>query len=143
MATVREVLAKKGTDVASVRPDDTVLEAARRMNERHIGAVMVMEDGRIAGIFTERDILVRVVGRELAPAETLVSAVMTAEPHTIGPDITLEECEKIITERRVRHLPIVENGRLLGMISAGDLLRHELEARNETIKDLHNYMYKS
>lgn len=143
MTTIREILDRKGGTVASVAPADTVLEAARHMNERRIGAVMVMEQDRIAGIFTERDILVRVVGKERAPAETRVRDVMTTDPVTIGPDLTLEACEKLITERRVRHLPVVEGGRLLGMVSAGDLLRHELEARNETIKDLHNYMYQS
>jgi CBS domain-containing protein len=140
MTTVKAVLDRKGATITAVAPTDTVLEAARRMNERRIGAVVVLDGEQLLGIFTERDVLMRVVAQERAPSETLVRDVMTAPVRTISPETDLQACEKLVTEHRIRHLPVVQDGRLVGVISAGDLLRNELEARDETIRDLQNYI---
>jgi CBS domain-containing protein len=104
-----------------VRPDVSVTECVRRMNELSIGAMLVMEDGQLAGIFTERDAITRVLGAGLDPVTTQVSGVMTENPVCVSISTTLEEAMSIISNRRVRHLPVVEDGKVLGMVSSGDL----------------------
>jgi CBS domain-containing protein len=138
---VRDVLAKKGGDVASVSPSATVRDAATLMQERHIGAVMVVEGGEILGIFTERDVLYRVVAGRKDPDKTLVKDVMTAKVAFCTRDTLLEGCRAIMTRHKLRHLPVVEDGRLVGMISSGDILARELQDHEETIRYLHEYMH--
>jgi CBS domain-containing protein len=142
MSLVRDVLAKKqSTEVTAVTPQETVLEAARRMHDRRIGAVLVVEDGRIAGIFTERDLLNRVVAENRDAENTPVGEVMTDRVAFCTRDTPLESCRAIMTRHKLRHLPVVENGRLLGMISSGDILARELQDHEETIRYLHEYMH--
>src|SRR4051794_12335328 len=109
MATVRDLLATKGTTVVSIAPTATVLEAAQLMNERGIGGVLVMDAVQhLVGIFTERDILRRVVAADRAPSATLVSEVLTTAVVTCQPETTVDECGAIMTSRRVRHLPVID-----------------------------------
>jgi CBS domain-containing protein len=111
------------------------------MHERHIGSVLVMRDGRIAGIFSERDLMNRIVAEQLDAASTLVSAVMTERITCCTPDTTLDTCRNAMTKNRIRHLPVLdEAGNLVGIISSGDILARELKDTEETLRYLHEYM---
>ena len=140
MATVRDILSRKGTEVVSVPPTATVLEAARRMNERSIGGVVVLADGMLAGIFTERDVLRRVVVPERPPGGTTVAEVMTTPVTTCSSSTRIEECAALMTDRRIRHLPVVENDALVGIISIGDVVRAVVDSQQFVIKSLENYI---
>jgi CBS domain-containing protein len=107
--------------VHSVRPDVSVTKCVGRMNELRIGAMLVMEDDQLLGIFTERDAMTRVLGAGLEPSNTKVSAVMSSKPICVTASTTLDEARAIITNQRVRHLPVVKDGKVLGMVSSGDL----------------------
>jgi CBS domain-containing protein len=142
MSVVREILAKKGSHVCSIGPQATVLEAARFMTENNIGALLVLDGGRIAGLFSERDILLRVVSEARDPARTTVGEVMTEEVACCTPDTPLEEARGAFKNRRIRHLPVVDGEqRLLGMISIGDLNAHQVADQEQTIFLLNEYLY--
>lgn len=141
MPTVQSVLDHKGRDVATIPADATVLDAARLMNERHIGALVVTEADRVVGVFTERDILTRVVGAECDPATTFVSDVMTTPVAVCSPETTRDECRNVMRSRRIRHLPVVASDRLVGIVSIGDLLVEESSDQEQTIRYLYEYMH--
>ena len=141
MSRVQDVLNTKGSDVATIRLDANVLDAARGMHERHIGALVVLDGGNIVGIFTERDLLNRVVAVGRDPSATQVRDVMTARVAICTRDTTLSACRTAMTRNKMRHLPVVEDGRLIGIISSGDILARELEDQEETIRYLHEYMH--
>lgn len=142
MATVRELLARKGTEVVSIAPTASVLDAARLMNERGVGGVLVLDPAQqLVGIFTERDILRRVVATGRDAAATLVGEVLTAPVITCLPDTSVEECSAIITTRRVRHLPVVDAGALLGVVTSGDILAHRVAEHEATIQYMNSYMF--
>jgi len=127
--------------VVSVAPETTALEAAQRMNEAHVGSVVVLDGkGALLGIFTERDVLRRVVAESKDPAETLVGDVMTTWVHTAPPDTPIDDLRTLMREKRIRHVPIVEDGALRGMVSIGDLNAAEAKALVETITYLERYM---
>ena len=139
---VRDILARKGHEVVAVGCEDTVLDAARKMNAARIGAVVVFEAERgVVGIFTDRYVLTRVVGECLPPERTMVCDVMTAPVTCCRPDTTLIECREVMTGKRLRHLPVVEDGQLVGIISTGDLLAQECERQQSTIDHLHAYLH--
>lgn len=142
MATVLELLARKGSDLVSVAPTASVLDAARLMNERGTGSVLVIADTEeLVGIFTERDILRRVVAAGLAAA-TPVLSVLTTPVITCLPETSVEECAAIMTTRRIRHLPVVDaGGRLYGVVSSGDVLAHRVAEHEATIQYLNGYMF--
>jgi len=142
MATARDILVQKGAHVASIHPDATVFQAAVLMDEQKIGALLVMEDGHMAGIFTERDILRRVVAQGRDAAATLVRDVMTSELACCQLCTSLEEAGGVMKNRRIRHLPVVDdNDRLLGLISIGDLNAYHNNTQEQTIHLLHQYIY--
>jgi CBS domain-containing protein len=142
MATVREILARKGPQVFTTGPGATVLEAALLMNEHKIGSLVVIDDDRVVGIFTERDVLRRVVGEEREPSKTLVGEVMTTELVCCTPETTIAEARGAMKNRRVRHLPLVDDDhRLLGLISIGDLNAYETSDHEQTIYLLQEYLY--
>jgi CBS domain-containing protein len=142
MATIREILAKKGTHVWSIGKDMTVLQAVLFMNEHQIGAAVVIDEGHIAGMFTERDLLRRVVGEQRDPATTQVAAVMTTEVFGCKPETAIEEARGTMKNRRLRHLPVVDgDGNLLGLISIGDLNAFQVAHQEQTIHLLHEYLY--
>lgn len=142
MATARELLTKKGTQVWSVGPSATVLDAALLMNEHKIGAVVVLDEGRVVGMFTERDVLRRIVAERRDPAATRVAEVMTSEVVCCRPETTLDEARIAMKERRIRHLPVVNaEGRLEGLISIGDLNAHQASSQEHTIYLLHEYLH--
>jgi CBS domain-containing protein len=139
--TAQSILDKKGSEVATVRSDQTVLEAARFMNDRRIGALVVLDGDRVVGIFTERDILTRVVAGGQPPDKTPVRAVMTTPMACCRRETKLSECKSIMTQKRIRHLPVVEEGKLYGMISSGDIMASEVSDQQATIEYLHEYLY--
>ncbi len=143
MATVRDILAKKGGFVAAVARDHSVLDAAKEMNARRVGSLVVIEGDSVVGIFTERDVLSRVVAARRDPETTSVGQVMTAPVAVCHPETTLEECRGVMTNRRIRHLPVVADGRLVGIITSGDILAQEIAAQQTTIEYMHEYLYGS
>jgi CBS domain-containing protein len=142
MAVVRDLLARKGTDVVSIQPSASVLEAARLMNDRGVGGVVVVDEAHaLLGIFTERDILRRVVAAGLPPETTRVADVFTRDIVTCAPDMNVDEIGAIMTTRRVRHLPVVDAGGLHGVVTIGDLLAHRLSDQETTIQHLNSYVF--
>ena len=142
MACVRDLLARKGGALVTVTGSTTVLDASTLMVERGIGGVVVVDDeGRLAGIFTERDVLRRVVAVRLDPAQTPVRDVMTTPVLTVAPETVLEECQATMTERRIRHLPVLGPSGLAGLVSSGDVLAYEVAERQDTIQHLQSYVY--
>ena len=142
MSTVREILARKGSQVFTTGPRATALDAALLMNEHKIGALVVVDAGQVIGMFTERDVLRRVVGEHRDPATTLVGEVMTAEVICCTPETTIDEARGAMKNRRVRHLPLVDDERRLqGLISIGDLNAYEASNQEHTIFLLHEYLY--
>src|SRR4029079_13887617 len=142
MAVVRDLLARKGTDVVSIQPSASVLEAARVMNDRGVGGIVVVDDTNARlGIFTERDILRRVVAAGLPPETTKVADVFTRDIVTCTPDMNVEESGSIMTTRRVRHLPVVDVVGLHGVVTIGDLLAHRLSDQETTIQHSNSYVF--
>jgi CBS domain-containing protein len=142
MSYVRDVLREKGRDVATIAPYETVLAAVQKMHERRVGAVVVVvDDVQIVGIFTERDLLNRVVAVGKEPPATPVEEVMTDRVAACTPDTTLAACRTAMTKNKMRHLPVVDDGQLVGIISSGDILARELADQDETIRYLHEYMH--
>jgi CBS domain-containing protein len=142
MAVVRDLLARKGTDVVSIAPTATVLDAARLMNDRSVGGVLVVDErNQLLGIFTERDILRRVVAAERDPATTKVSEVFTESVVTCDPQTSVDECGVIMSTRRVRHLPVTDERGLHGVVTIGDLLAHRVSEQETTIQHLNSYVF--
>ncbi len=141
MATVAQLLGRKPRAIYSVAADAPVLEAIRLMAEHSIGALLVMRGAKLEGIVSERDYARKVILKGRSSSDTPVSHIMTAEVITVGPGHSAQQCMQIMTERRVRHLPVVEDGRVLGMLSIGDLVRAVLAEQAETIEQLENYIH--
>jgi CBS domain-containing protein len=139
-APITAILERKGRNVVSVSPTTTVAEAVAEMNRHRIGSVLVIHDGRLVGIFTERDVLRRVVGSAMDPKRAFVADVMTEGVITITPDATIEETMVLFTEKRCRHLPVVEDSRLIGTISIGDVTRWMSDAHRAEAEHLKNYI---
>ena len=141
MATVQDILAKKGGNIISVPPQETVLRAAQLMNERAIGGLVVTDGGRLAGIFTERDILRRVVAQRLDPAVTRVADVMTTPVTACAPDSPVDQCAALMTAKRIRHLPVLTDQGLAGVITIGDVLAFRVTEQQATIDYMHHFMF--
>jgi CBS domain-containing protein len=137
--TVRRMLSGKG-DVYAVGPGDTIYDALRLMADRNIGAVLVLSDQKIEGIFSERDYARKVVLLGKTSKETPVREIMTIDVISVDPDWTAEQCMALMTEKRVRHLPVVENERVVGVISIGDVVRTVVDEHRFTIKSLEGYI---
>ena len=141
MPTAQNILDRKGQDVATIAKSANVFEAATLMNQKRIGALVVSDGDRIVGIFTERDILNRVVAKEAVPHETIVGDVMTSPMVICRRNTRLAEIRVTMTTKRIRHLPVVEDGKLYGLVSAGDVLASEVAEQQATIEYLHDYLY--
>lgn len=141
MRTVRELLEGKATpEVFAVGVDAAVIDAIRLMADKGIGAVLAMRGERLAGILSERDYARKVVLRERASATTWVGEIMTAEVVTVAPSDSVEHCMQIMTERRIRHLPVLEGGRVVGVVSIGDLVKAVIEEQRRDIDQLQRYI---
>lgn len=141
MSTVQQLLDAKGKAVWSAHPDDTVFDAIQEMASRDVGSLTVMEAGRLAGIFTERHYARDVILKGKSSPRTPVRDVMTLCPVHTHPEATVEYCMTIMTEQRVRHLPVLRNGRLVGIVSIGDLVKSIIEEQKFTISQLELYIY--
>ncbi len=142
MVTVKDILAQKGAGVLVTTPATTVLDAADMMNERGTGSVLVVEEGALVGIFTERDLMRRVVAVRRDPAATALREVMTTALVTCTPDASLADCGALMSERRIRHLPVLETGgTVIGVITTGDLLAQELREKDATIQHLESFVF--
>jgi CBS domain-containing protein len=141
MPAVRDILARKGVETVTVAPTVTVLEAAQIMNARGIGAVLVLAEGELVGIFTERDLMRRVVAEQRDPGRTPVGEVMTRHLVTTRADITVEECASQMTTRRIRHLPVIGDAGLAGVITIGDLMAWQVAEQATTIAHLNSFVY--
>jgi CBS domain-containing protein len=141
MATVRQLIGRRGLPVATIGPDATVLEAARVMNDRHIGALVVVGESAVpVGIVSERDVMTRLVAKGRDASATTVGEIMTDHVITCSAETTVAELRTVMHERRIRHVPVMEGGRLAGMVSIGDLNAAESGALVETIRTLEAYI---
>ena len=132
---------KKSAPVATIDPDASVFDAATLMNERHIGALVVTRREKVVGIFTERDILNRVIAVRSSPDEIVVRDVMTTPVACCRPSTKEAECRSVMRKKRIRHLPVVEDESLVGIVSIGDVIEDENAEKDETIHYLHEYLY--
>jgi CBS domain-containing protein len=140
MQTVQHLLKAKGSEIFSVTPQDSVLHAIKVMATRHVGALLVMEGERLIGIISERDYARKVILMNRSSHDTPVSDIMTAPPVTVAPEETVYRCMEIMTEKRFRHLPVVKQGGVLGMLSIGDLVKAVIEDQNRRIEQLEHYI---
>ncbi len=142
MDTIATVLEEKGSrHVVTVSPSDTVREAVKVMCEARVGAVLVCEEKAPCGILSERDLMVRVILAGRNPDTTPVREIMTTEVACIRPDASVDEAMAIMTDRRCRHLPVVKEGELVGLVSIGDLVRHESQGQKFVIRMLTDYVH--
>src|SRR5512137_651726 len=141
MKGVAQILKGKPSGVVhSIRPNDTVYDAIKKMAERNIGALLVMEGERLVGIVTERDYARKVVLADRSSKETLVAVIMTPQVLCVSPQQSTEECMAIMTQNRVRHLPVMDNGRLVGLVSIGDLVKDIISEQQFIIEQLEYYI---
>ena len=140
MKTVRDLLRHKGTQVFAVTPDDTVLDALRLMAEKNCGALMVLSGDSIAGILSERDVVRKVEVLGKTARETRVREIMTEKVITVSPGQSVAEVMQVMTDKRIRHLPVTERGQLAGVISIGDVVRAIITDQEFTIQQLEQYI---
>lgn len=140
MKTVRQILDHKGYKVHSVAPDSSVFDALQTMANHEIGALAVLEGGKLVGIVSERDYARKVILKGRASRDTPVSEIMTGRVHCISPDQGVEACMSIMTEQRLRHLLVLDNERLVGIVSIGDVVKAVIEDQQFTIEQLQTYI---
>jgi CBS domain-containing protein len=140
MLRVNHLLARKGREVWSVDADQPVLEAIQIMADRRVGALPVMRGGELVGVVSERDYARKVILLGRSSAETPVWQIMSSPVVSVAPGDSIKQCMELMTERRIRHLPVVENGDMVGMISIGDLVRAVIEEQQETIEQLEKFI---
>jgi CBS domain-containing protein len=136
MKTASQLLAIKGNKILSIAPSSDVYEALVIMEKHHVGALLVLEEGKLVGIFSERDYARNVALKGKASKNTLISEVMTSKVITIGPEKTVEDCMNVMTKKRVRHLPVLEKGNVIGVLSIGDLVKETITYQQSLIKKL-------
>jgi CBS domain-containing protein len=137
---VRLVLKQKGHSVWHVSPEACVYEAIELMAEKYVGALMVVAEGKLVGVISERDYARKVILQGKLSKETPVREIMSSPAISIAPEQTVEESMRIMTDNHIRHLPVVENGEVLGVVSIGDLVKWMISAQQQTISQLHNYI---
>lgn len=140
MRSVRQLLEAKAPEIHSIGPDVPVIDAIRLMAEKRIGAVLVVEAGRLVGILSERDYARKIVLQGRSSADTPVRAIMTSELITVGLGDTADHCMQIVTEQRIRHLPVLRGDELVGLVSIGDLVKAVIEDQQVEIDQLQGYI---
>jgi CBS domain-containing protein len=138
--TIRDVLRRKSPDIWSISPDSSVYQAIEMMAEKHIGALLVLSNHELIGIISERDYARKVVLRGRSSKETPIAEIMTSPVIFVDPARTVDDCMKIMTDNRFRHLPVVEDQRVVGVVSIGDLVNWIISAQDHTIQQLQNYI---
>jgi CBS domain-containing protein len=140
MGKVKDILRDKGTTVYSVESTIMVIRAIELMCEKNIGGLLIVDNGKLEGIFTERDYARKLILKGKSSMNTPISELMTKNPFTIAPDNTIEDCMDMMTSRHIRHLPVVDAGQLVGIISIGDVVKHIIEEQKDIIEHLENYI---
>ena len=140
MQTVNQLLKVKGGQIFSVAPTDSVLRAIEIMATRHVGALLVMDQDGLQGIISERDYARKVILKNRSSHDTPVGDIMTSNPVTVSPEVTVHQCMEMMTEGRFRHLPVVDKGRVVGMLSIGDLVKAVIEDQSQKIEQLERYI---
>lgn len=140
MHSISDILRRKGTEIRSAAPDETVLDAIRRMAEHGVGALLVMQDDRLVGLISERDYSRKVILKGLRSRDTAVESVMSAPVLTISPDATVREGLAMMTDKFVRHLPVTDGSRVIGVVSIGDLVKAVIEEQATVIEHLERYI---
>jgi CBS domain-containing protein len=139
-SAISEILNRKGTNAWSISPDATVFEAIELMAEKNVGAVLVTEKGKLIGIVSERDYTRKVVLRGKASKTTAVREILSSQIIHVSPTHTVEDCMRLMTDHHVRHLPVLDNGKLMGIVSIGDLVNWIISAQHTTISQLQTYI---
>jgi CBS domain-containing protein len=142
MKTLKQLLEAKGREVYSIAPDARVFDALRLMADKSVGALIVVEGGRIAGILSERDYARKVILHGKSSHELQVRDIMTGKVISVHPGQTVEECMALMTEKRIRHLPVTEGERLIGVLSIGDLVKEVIAEQRQTIEQLESYIHR-
>lgn len=140
MKTVRNILQYKSQSIYSVEPETSVLDALQIMMDKNISALLVMEGSELKGIFTERDYARKIILQGKSSKETKIKEVMTASLEVINLNSSIDHCMQIMTDKHIRHLPIIDNGKVAGMISIGDLVKFVIEDQKQTIEQLQSYI---
>lgn len=140
MKSVRQVLNTKGFAVETITPESSVYDALQKMSNRELGALVVLKEGELCGLFSERDYARKVVLQGRASKDTQVQEIMTRRVITVQPQQTVEACMVLMTDKRIRHLPVVEEGRVIGIVSIGDIVKAVIEAQRLTIEELESYI---
>ncbi|WP_026707570.1 CBS domain-containing protein [Flavobacterium frigidarium] len=138
--TVNQILSEKGADVYSIISTISVYDALKVLGEKNVGAVLVIEEGILKGVLSERDYARKIVLKNKASKDTVVSEIMETHLITVGPTDSLDYCMELMSSKRIRHLPVVEEGRVLGVISIGDVVKSIIEVQKETIQHLDSYI---
>jgi CBS domain-containing protein len=142
MKTVKQLLDAKGHDVASILPEKSVFDAMRLMDEKNIGALLVIDAaGKLVGIVSERDFARKMYAMDKLPRDVAVSDIMTRQVAYVRPDQTNQDCMALITDKHVRHLPVMENNRVIGLVSIGDMVKDTIAEQEFIIKQLENYIH--
>ena len=141
MKKVSQILKRKGTNVVTITPDITVLDALKQMAEKNIGSIVVVENGQYVGVLTERDYARKVILKGKSSTTTLVNEIMSTGLPRITPDNSLETCMQIMSENNIRYLPVFENDQLCGIISINDVIKETILTQKETIEHLENYIH--
>lgn len=137
---VSDILQKKGSAVFSVSSNQSVLDALKLMSEKNIGAVPVIDDGKLTGILSERDYARKIILKGKASHDTPVKEIMTENPFTIDPEDKLDACMAMMSDKKIRHLPVAKDGQVVGMISVGDVVTAIIDSQKEMITHLQNYL---
>jgi CBS domain-containing protein len=140
MSTVRNILQKKGNAVYSVSPDSSVYDALEDLEEKNLGGLVVVENGKLIGVFTERDYARKVILKGRSSKETCVRDIMTSRPIFVNPDTTIDECMQLMTDKTIRHLPVLENEELVGILSIGDIVKYIIGEKDFIIENLEHYI---
>jgi CBS domain-containing protein len=140
MRTVKDILHAKGSQVYSISPDDTVFEALSRMAENNVGAMLVFEGSDLVGLISERDYSRKTILKGRLSKETAVREIMTADVVTVSPDVDIEMCMELFTDKHVRHLPVVEEGKVVGIVSIGDIVKSIIDYKEDIIEELESYI---
>ena len=142
MKSIRQLLQAKGTTVHSIAPDARVIDALKLMADKEIGALVVIDRGCLAGILSERDYARKVILKGKSPHDIPVREIMTEKVLTVQPSQSVEECMALMTNKRVRHLPVVEGERLIGLLSIGDLVKEVISEQEQTIRELESHIHR-
>ena len=140
MLSVKEILKNKNNEIYAATSQTTVYDAIKLMSEKNIGALPVIDDGRLSGIFSERDYARKVVLLNRTSQDTLVKDIMTATVITVSPTDSIDDCMEKMSSKRIRHLPVMQDGKMVGLISIGDVVTAIIESQKETINHLQNYI---